>query len=147
LGQAIATLVDFEVNPYVRVLTCKLIFVDEPVGDVQDFDANVFGLGHGNIKVEVLEVSGAKKGTFSSKYIVEEELEKLQQRCVCTHIARVADAVATNGDPVGVILFQTEFAYNHGVAYFLSLVQRDVMVVDANECVCTGYTLGVRGLP
>jgi hypothetical protein len=76
LEQAIATLADFEVNPSVLVYTCKLVFVDELVGDVQDFDAKVFGLGHGGI--EALEVDGAKTGTFLREYTVEEELEKLQ---------------------------------------------------------------------
>ncbi len=52
MGQAIATLADFEVNPSVTVQTCKVVFVDELVGDVQDFDANIFGLEHQSIKVE-----------------------------------------------------------------------------------------------
>ena len=64
MGQAVASLADFKVNPSVLVQTCQLVFVNELIGDVQDFDANVFGLGHGGIKVEVLEVNGAKVGTF-----------------------------------------------------------------------------------
>jgi hypothetical protein len=48
---------------------------------------------------------------------------------------------------VGVILVRMDFAYNHGVAYFLSLVQRDVILVDAKERVGTGYMLGAGGLP
>jgi hypothetical protein len=73
-----ATLADFEVNPSIKVQTCKLVFFDELVGDVQDFDANAFGLGHGSIKVEVLKVDEAKAGTFLREYTIEEELEKLQ---------------------------------------------------------------------
>jgi hypothetical protein len=73
--------------------------------------------------------------SFLEEYTVEEELEKLQQCCVSTHIARVADAVATNGNPcvVRVILVSMDFTYNHGMAYFISLVQQDVMVVDAKK--------------
>jgi hypothetical protein len=94
-------------------------------------------------------VNGAKAGTFPRENTIEEELEKLQQCCVCTHIARAADAVATNGDPcvVRVVLFRMHSTYNHGLAYFLSLVPRDVMVVDAKEIVSTVYTLGAGGLP
>ncbi len=149
MGQAVATLADFEVNPSVRAQTCKLVFVDELVGDVQDFDASLFGLRHGGIKVEVLEINGAKAGTFSREYTVEEELEKLQQCGVSTHIAGVADAVATNGDlcAVRAVLVQTDFACDHGMAYFFSLVQRDVVVVDAKERVGTGYTLGAGAPP
>jgi hypothetical protein len=73
----VATLVDFEVNPSVMVQTCQLVFVDELIGDVQDFDANVFRLGHRSIQVEVLKVDGAKAGTFLREDTVEEKLEKL----------------------------------------------------------------------
>jgi hypothetical protein len=48
---------------------------------------------------------------------------------------------------VRVILVWTDFTYNHGVAYFLPLVQRDVVVANAKERVGTGYRLGVGGLP
>jgi hypothetical protein len=65
------------------------------------------------------------------EYTDEEELEQFQGCCVGTHIARVADAVATNCNScaVRVILFQLDFTNNHGVAYFLPLVQQDVVVV------------------
>jgi hypothetical protein len=149
LGKAVATLADFEVNPSITVQTCELVFVDELVRDVQDFHANLFRLEHGNVKVEVLKVNGAKACTFSREYTVQEELEKFQGRYVSTHIARVADAVATNGDPCAdrVVFVWTDFTYDHGMAYFLSLVQWDVVVVDGKERVCTGYMLGVGGLP
>jgi hypothetical protein len=67
----------------------------------------------------------------------------------CTHIVRVSDAIATNGDlcAVRVVLVQMDFTYNHGMAYFLSLVQWDVMVVNAKESVGTSYMLGDGGLP
>ncbi len=148
MGQAVATLADFEVNPSVPIQTCKLVFVDELVRDVLDFDTKVFGLRHGCVKVEVFKINRAKVCTFLREYTVEEELEKLQRRCVSTHIARVADAAATNGDPcaVRVILVRTDFTYNHGMAYFFSLVQWDVMVVNAKEHVGTGYMLGAGGL-
>jgi hypothetical protein len=38
------------------------------------------------------------------------------------------------------------FTYKHGMAFFLSLVQWDVMAVDAKERVGIGYTLGAGGL-
>jgi hypothetical protein len=100
--------------------------------------------------VEVLKVDGAKDCTFLREYTVEEKLEYFQRCCLCTGIARIADAVATtNGDScvVRVILLQSDFINNHGVAYFLPLVRWDVIVVDAKECVGTGNTFGVGGLP
>ncbi len=87
--------------------------------------------------------------TFLREYTVEEELEQFQGCCVGTHIARVADAVATNGNPcaVRVILFRLDFTNNHGTAYFLPLVRQDVIVVYAKECVGTSNRFGVGGLP
>ncbi len=65
MGQGVATLADFEVNPSVLVLTCQLVFVDELIRDVQDFNANLFKIGHRGIQVEVFKVNEAKVGTFS----------------------------------------------------------------------------------
>ncbi len=101
--------------------------------NIQDFDANVFPLGHGCVKVEVLKVNGAKACIFLQEDTVKEKLEEFQGCCVGTHIAKVADAVATNGDLCGVrvILLWSDFTNHHGMAYFLPLVRRDVVVVDA----------------
>ncbi len=85
---------------------------------------NVFWLRHGRVEVEVLKVDGAKACTFLQEYTGEEKLEEFQGCCVGTHIARVADVVATNGDlcVVRVFLFRSDFTNNHVVAYFLPLV-------------------------
>ncbi len=117
--------------------------------NVQDFDANVFPLGHGRVEVEVFKVDGAKPCTFLREDTVEEKLEEFQGCCVGTQIARIADVVATNGDScaVRVVFFWLDFTNHHAVAYFLPLVQRDVLVVNAKECVGTGITFGVGGFP
>ena len=117
-GKAVATLGDFEVDPSITVQPCELVFINELVWDVQDFDAKVFQLRHGSDKVEVLMVDGAKACTFLREYTVEEELEQFQGCCIGTHIARVADAVATNGDScaVRVFLVWSDFTYYHGMA-------------------------------
>ena len=66
---------DFKVNPSIATQTCELVFVNELAGNVKDFDANLFRIGHGSVKVEVLKVNGAKACTFLREYTVEEELE------------------------------------------------------------------------
>jgi hypothetical protein len=149
LWKSVATLADFEVNPSVLVQTCKLVFVNEFLWNIQDFNTNVFWLGHGYVKVEVLKVNGAKACIFLQEYNVEEKLEEFQGCCVGTHIARVADVVAPNGYTcvVRVILLRSDFTNNHGVAYFLTLVLQDIIVLDAEERVGTSYMLGVGGLP
>jgi hypothetical protein len=64
LGKPIATLADFEVNPSITVQTCELVFINELLWDVQDFDANVVPLGHGHVQVEVLKIDGGKACNF-----------------------------------------------------------------------------------
>ncbi len=144
MGKAVVTLADFNVNPSITVQSCELVFIDDLVWDVQDFDTNLFRLKHGHVKVEVLKIDGAKACTFLQEDTVEEELEQFQGCCVGTHITRVTDAVATNGDlcAVRVILVWSDFTYYHGMAYFLPLVQQDVLVVNG-----TGNTFGVGGIP
>jgi hypothetical protein len=148
LGKTVATLADFKLNPSVMVQTCELVFIDELLLNVQDFDANVFWLRHVRVEVEVLKVDEAKECTFLEEDTVEEKLDEFQGCCVGTHIARVADVVATNSDlcVVRVILFWLDFTRHHGVAYFLPLVRRDVGVVNSKESVGTGNMFGVRGL-
>ena len=50
------------------------------------------------------------------------------------------DAVATNSDlcAVRAVLVWIDFTYNHGIAFFVSHVQLDVVVVYAKEHVGTG---------
>jgi hypothetical protein len=48
-GKAVATLADFKVNPSITAQPCALVFLNELVWDVQDFDANIFRLGHGHV--------------------------------------------------------------------------------------------------
>ncbi len=48
---------------------------------------------------------------------------------------------------VRVVLVWLDFTYYHGMTYFLSLVRRDVMVVDAKERVGTSYMFEVGVLP
>jgi hypothetical protein len=50
LGQAIATLVDFKENPSITVQTCELVFVDELLWNVRDFDETYYGLGMGMLR-------------------------------------------------------------------------------------------------
>ncbi len=48
-GKAVATLGDFEVDPSITVQPCELVFANELVWDVQDFDVNVLWLEHGRV--------------------------------------------------------------------------------------------------
>jgi hypothetical protein len=50
LGQVIAALANFEVDPNVAVpTTCKVVLLNEFRWDVHDFDADILGVGHWGI--------------------------------------------------------------------------------------------------
>jgi hypothetical protein len=60
LGKAITALANLEVDLPVTIATLKVVFFNEFCRNVSDFNADVFGVWHWSIKVEVLEVDGAE---------------------------------------------------------------------------------------
>lgn len=143
LGEAITTLTNFEVDPAIAVPPNEIVFFDEFIRDIGELDANIFGIGHRSIEVEVLQVDGTEPCALSGEDTVEEQFDKFQRCGVGANIARVADPVATDSDTgaVGVILLWANLADHHGMADFLALGGRDVLVVDEKECVGTFYPL------
>jgi hypothetical protein len=143
LGKTITTLTNFEVDPAIAVPSSGVVFFDEFIWDIGELDANIFGIGHRSIKVEVLQVDGAEPCAFSEEDTVEEQFDKFKGCGVGADIARVADPVATDSDMgvVGVILLWANVADHHGMTDLLALVGRDVLVVDEKECVGTFYSL------
>ena len=64
LWQAIASAVDFEVDPAILITSLEVVFVAEFGWDVGDFDANVLGVLHWCVQVEVFQVNGAEPRTL-----------------------------------------------------------------------------------
>ena len=64
LWQAITSTADFEVYPAVPVPSLEVVFFDEFVGDVGDFDPEIFRVILWCVHVEVIEVDGAEPCTF-----------------------------------------------------------------------------------
>jgi hypothetical protein len=143
LGKAIATLSNFEVYPAVTVATGEGIFLDEFVRDVRELDANIFGIGHGSIKVEVFKVNGAEPCALPGEDTVEEEFDEFKGCGVGAHISRIANPVSANGDtsPVRIILLWADFTDHHGMTDLLALVEGDVLEVNKKEGVGTPYPL------
>ncbi len=115
LEQAITALANLELDPTVTIVTLKF------VQNVCNFNADIFMVRHQSIKVEILEVNGAKTCAWARKHAVEKKLDKFEGRGVDSHITQEADAIATNGDAgaIRIILFRPHFTYHHGVADFL----------------------------
>jgi hypothetical protein len=57
LGKTITSLADFEVDPPITILTNEIVFFNELLRYVRNFDTNLFRVGHGRVGVEVLQVN------------------------------------------------------------------------------------------
>ena len=143
MGKPIAATANFIVYPAITVTSQEIVFGDEVIRDISEFDADIFGIRHGGVEIEVLDVYGAEAGPLSGEDAVEEKLDELKGGCVGAHIPRVADPAATNGDPsaIRIIFFRADFTDDHGVADLLTLVGRDVLVVNEEEGIGASNTL------
>ena len=143
MGETIAALSDFEVNPAVTVSTREVVLTDELIRDVGKLDANIFRLWHGSIKIEIFEINVAEACALPGEDTVEKEFDEFKRSSVSTNVARIADPVAPNGDTssIRVVLFGTDFTDHHGMTDLLALVERNVLVVDEEEGVGTCYSL------
>ncbi len=63
LREIVTAVANFEVYPTILIATCEVVFKDEFIRDVGKIDSNIFRIGHGCVKVEVLEVDGAEANT------------------------------------------------------------------------------------
>jgi hypothetical protein len=143
LGKAITTLSNFEVYPAIAVATSEGVFLDELIRDVRELDANIFGIGHGSIKVEVLKVNGAEPSALPGEDTVEEEFDEFKGCGVGANVARIANPVSADGDTgsVRIVLLWADFTDHHGMTDLLALVEGDVLEVDEKEGVGTPYPL------
>ncbi len=64
LGKTITSLANFKVDPTIPILTGEIVFFNELRRNIRDLDADVFRVGHGLVKVEVLQVDKAKPCPF-----------------------------------------------------------------------------------
>jgi hypothetical protein len=96
LGKAIIALANLEVDPPVTIATLKNVFFNEFRQNVSNFNAEVFGVWHWSIEVEVLEVDGADPCTWAKKQPVGKKLDKFKGHGVGSHVAWEADAIATD---------------------------------------------------
>ncbi len=144
MGKAITALSNLEVYPAIAVATSEVVFLDELLRDVGELDANIFGIGHGSIKVEVLKVNGAEPCALPGEDTVEEEFDEFKGCGVGANVARIANPVSADGDTgsVRIILLWADFTDHHGMTDLLALVEGDVVVVNDKESVGTCYSLG-----
>ncbi len=147
MGKAVTALANFKVDPAIPVPTWKVVFLDEFFWDIGELNANVFGIWHWSVEIEVFYVNDAEPCSLSGEDTVEEQLDKFKQGRVGANVAWIANSITTDGDTgaVRVILLRTNLADDHGVADLLALVGWDVLVVDEEEGVGACYPLTIRG--
>ena len=66
--------------------------------DVGKLDAAILWAREGGTEVEVFDVEEGKIGVASGQNAVDDELDKLEGAGGCANVARITDAVATDGD-------------------------------------------------
>jgi hypothetical protein len=64
LRETVTAQANFQVHPTISIAPCEVVFKDEFVWDVGNLDFNMFRIGHGCVKVEVLEVNVVEASTF-----------------------------------------------------------------------------------
>jgi hypothetical protein len=71
LGKSVTALANFKVDPAILVSAREIVFIDELVQDVRELDANIFGIRHRSVQIEVLEINGAEPSSFPGEDTVE----------------------------------------------------------------------------
>ena len=65
MGEAVYTMVDFEVNPTISDRFKKIIFINEILRNVREIDANIFRTIYRGIEIEVINIKGDILGVFT----------------------------------------------------------------------------------
>jgi hypothetical protein len=113
------------------------------LGDVGEFDFDVFGAIQWGAKVEVGDVKGAELGPFAGEYTVDHELDKFEGCSFGADVAWIADSVASYCDAsaVGISFFRAYLADYIAVADFLETVWGNVSKINDMKGVCTVHGL------
>ena len=118
----------------------KVIFTNDFLGNVTDFDLDILGSFHWCGQVKILDIKACKFCTFAREHTVDHEFDKLKGGRVGPCISWVADAIATDGDtcPIGIFLLGADLTHNRSVGDFFASVFRYVIILDGKEGVRAG---------
>ena len=135
MGKAVNAAPNFEVDLAVAGVFEEVVFLDEFVGDVAEFDSEVLWAFERGVEVEVADVEGGELGSGAREDAVEDKSGKFKGSSLGANIARKANVVAADGDvrAVRVLLFRAGFANHFGVSDFFAAVDSDIFEVDEEE--------------
>ena len=135
LWKALDTVTNIEVDPTIAGFVGKAVFLDKFVGDVGEVDAGVFKAVERGIDVKVADVKAGKAGAKTRENTVKDEFGKLKGSGWRANIARIANAISTDGEAsaIGLVLVWLDFTHTFGVGDFFVAVTGDVVVCDDEE--------------
>ena len=76
----------------------EVICFDEIFGDVAQFDADILGLVHRCLELDIFKVKNKKLGAFTGKDAVEQELDEVDGSVLGSDGARISDVMACDSD-------------------------------------------------
>ena len=117
MWEVINAITNFKVYPAVDVdVFHEIVLVDEFLGGVAQFDADVLRPVYGGLEIDVLDVESDKLGAFAGKGAVEEKLDEIKRSRLGADISGEIYFLARNGDAsaVGIRSFGTKRANNFG---------------------------------
>jgi hypothetical protein len=133
LREAIHAFVDADVDETVVDLGHQVVFFDDFGGNEIDGNTHVFGILHGGVEVEILDVGEAHAGVFIGDDGVGQALESGEIGGGSTGAAGIIDEVATNGE-AGTFLLSFLGAFRANKATIgRGLAFRDFVLVDEED--------------
>ena len=115
----------------------KIVFINDFLRNVRQFDAHIFRSGHRRLQIEVLCIEAGKPDITAGQDTIDHELDQIERSSWGADVVRVLDMAARQGDlrTVGVGLLRADFTNNHCVADVLASVLRNVFISDGSESV------------
>ena len=120
------------VYPTITGFVDKAIILDEIFGDVGELYAGVFKAVEWGVEVEVADVKSSKAGIETGDNTVKDNFGKFKGAGWNANIARVANALATDGDAseISIVLVWLDFTHYFDVCDPFAAVTGDVVVCD-----------------
>ena len=143
LGEAITAFNYLEKYPPIVYVLLQVIFVNEFLGDVFEFDLDVFWALHRSTQVEVGDVKAAKFGVRTRQHTINYKLNEFQRCGRGGDFAGEDDTIPSHGNSgtIGIFLVGFNFADDAGEANFLAPILGDVFKLDKALGVRTFHTL------
>lgn len=121
----------------------ELVFINEIVRDVGEFNSDVLWAVERGAEVKIADVVACKFGVRSGEGTVDDELDGFEGSGLGAAVPWVTNSVAADSDTrsVGVLLLWADLTDYTRVGDVDPALVRDVGVLDGTETVCAGHAL------